>query len=146
MTDLFRDIPEERIEIVLNNIRNNLGRINLHDGHTIKRHVDVQLGVLQMRLTMSDIRYATSFYDFDVAKMAVQELLKQFFEEKIAGWLLSTYSDVLVLCADMEKGIGYGYRWQDKELYEGLSKIRLVLEKDISCDWGFRILTCFPIF
>lgn len=146
MVDLFRDIPEERIEIVLNNIRNNLGQINLRDGHTIKRHVDVQLGVLQMRLTMSDIRYATSFYDFDIAKMAVQELLRQCFEEKIAGWLLCSYNDVLVICADMEKGIGYGYRKQDKELYEGLSKMRLVLEKDPSCDWGFRILTCFPIF
>lgn len=146
MVDLFRDIPEERIEIILNNIRNNLGQINLRDGHTIKRHVDVQLGVLQMRLTMSDIRYATSFYDFDIAKMAVQELLRQCFEEKIVGWLLCSYNDVLVLCADMEKGIGYGYRKQDKELYEGLSKMRLVLEKDPSCDWGFRILTCFPIF
>lgn len=71
MIDLFRDISEERIEIVLNNIRNNLEQVNLRDGHTIRRHVDVQLGVLQTRLTMSDIRYATSFYDFDVAKMAV---------------------------------------------------------------------------
>ena len=146
MIDLFRDIPEERIEIILNNIRNNLEQINLRDGHTIKRHVDIQLGVLQMRLTMGDIRYATSFYDFDVAKMAVQELLKQCFEDKIAGWLLTGYSDVLVLRADMEKAIGYGYRRQDRELYEGLSKIRLVLEKDAECDWGFRILTCFPIF
>ena len=146
MVDLFRDIPEERIEMVLSNIRNNLEQVNLRDGHTIKRHVDVQLGVLQMRLTMSDIRYATSFYDFDVAKMAVQELLKQYFEEKIAGWLVSVYHDVLVLCADVGKEIGYGYRKQDNELYEGLSKIRLVLEKDASCDWGFRILTCFPIF
>ena len=78
--------------------------------------------------------------------MAVQELLKQCFEDKIAGWLLTGYSDVLVLRADMEKAIGYGYRRQDRELYEGLSKIRLVLEKDAECDWGFRILTCFPIF
>ena len=69
---------------------------------------------------MGDIRYATSFYDFDVAKMAVQELLKQCFEDKIAGWLLTGYSDVLVLRADMEKAIGYGYRRQDRELYEGL--------------------------
>ena len=48
MIDLFRDIPEERIEVILNNIKNNLEQINLRDGHTIKRHVDIQLGVLQM--------------------------------------------------------------------------------------------------
>lgn len=72
--------------------------------------------------------------------------MKQHFEEKIAGWLVSIYNDVLVLCADVGKEIGYGYRKQDNELYEGLSKIRMVLEKDASCDWGFRILTCFPIF
>lgn len=146
MIDLFRDIPEERIEIILNNIRNNLEQVNLREGHTIKRHVDIQPGVLQMRLTMRDIRYATSFYDFGVAKMAVQELLNQYFEDKIVGWLLTGHNDVLVLCADMEKAIGYGYRRQDRKLYEGLSKIRMVLEKDVECDWGFRILTCFPIF
>ena len=146
MIDLFRDIPEERIEIVLKNIRNNLERINLYDGHTVRKHVDVQLGILQTRLTMSDIQYATSFYDFDIAKVAIQTLLKQCFEEKIADWLLCAYSDVLVLCADMGKALGYGYRKQDKELYEGLSKMRLVLEKEAARDWGFRILTCFPIF
>lgn len=146
MIDLFRDIPEERIEIVLENIRNNLERVNLYDGHTIRKHVDVQLGILKTRLTMSDIQYATSFYDFDIAKMAVQTLLKQCFEEKIAGWLLGACSDVLVLRADMGKGIGYGYRKQDNELYEGLSKMRLVLEKEAARDWGFRILTCYPVF
>lgn len=53
MIDLFRDIPAERTELVLKNIRNNLGRVNLHDGHTIRKHVDVQPGVLRTRLALS---------------------------------------------------------------------------------------------
>lgn len=146
MVDLFRDIPEERIQIVVGNIRNNLERVNLYDGHTVKKHVDVQPGILWTRLTMSDIQYATSFYDFDIAKMAVQTLLKQRFEEKIADWLVCACSDVLVLCADMGKEIGYGYRKRDNKLYEGLRKVCLVLEKEAKRDWGFRILTSYPVF
>lgn len=146
MIDLFRDIPDERIDIVLNNIRNNLGKVNLYDGHTIKKHVDVQLGILKTRLTISDIKYATSFYDYEIAKMAVLSLLRQCFENRIVDWLLSAYSDVLVLCADMGQEIGYGYCKEDDELHEGLRKIRLVLEKEVERDWGFRILTCYPVF
>lgn len=146
MIDLFRDILDERIETVLNNIRSNLGKVNLYDGHTIKKHVDVQLGILKTRLTISDIRYATSFYDYEIAKMAVLSLLRQCFENRIADWLLCAYSDVLVLCADTGREIGYGYRREDDELHEGLRKIRLVLEKEEDRDWGFRVLTCYPVF
>ena len=146
MIDLFRDIPAERIELALRNIRNNLGRVDLYDGHTIRRHVDVQPGALKMRLTLGDIKFATSFYDYGIAKMAVQSMLEQCYEEKIAGWLTGIQSDILVLRADMGKKIGYGYRREDDELHEGLCKIRLVLEKEEERDWGFRILTCYPVF
>lgn len=88
MVDLFRDIPEEQIAVVLENIRRNLEKVNLYDGHTIRKHVDIQLGVLKTRLTATDIRYATSFYDFEIAAGAVQALLKQYYEERIAAWLV----------------------------------------------------------
>lgn len=146
MVDLFRDIPEERIEQILSNIRNNLGNVSLYDGHAVKKHVDIQLGVLKTRLSMSDIRYATSFYDFDMAKMAVKSLLEQCYEEQIAAWLLSACEDVLVLHTDLKRSIGYGYRKEDGLLREGLSKMRLVLQKEADRDWGFRIVTCFPVF
>ena len=120
--------------------------MGLHDGHTIRKHVDVQPGVLQTRLTFSDLRFATSFYDYRIAKMAVQSMLEQCYEEKIAAWLTGIHSDFLVLKSDTGKGIGYGYRREDEELHEGLRKIRLVLEKQPERDWGFRILTCYPVF
>ena len=104
MVDLFRDIPADRIELVLRNIRGNLGRVGLHDGHTIRKHVDVQPGVLQTRLTFSDLRFATSFYDYRIAKMAVQSMLEQCYEEKIAAWLTGIHSDFLVLKSDTGKG------------------------------------------
>lgn len=146
MVDLFRDIPADRIELALRNIRGNLGKVGLYDGHTIRRHVDVQTGVLQTRLASGDIRFATSFYDYRIARMAVQSMLEQCYEEKIATWLTGIHSDFLVLKSDTGKGIGYGYRREDDELYEGLRKIRLVLEKQAERDWGFRILTCYPVF
>lgn len=146
MVDLFRDIPEEQIEHILSNIRANLGRVDLYDGHTIKKHVDIQPGVLKTRITMSDIRYATSFYDFKIAKAAVKSLLEQCYEGKIARWLLSSYEDILVLHTDFRRAIGYGYRREDDTLHEGLSKMRLVLQKEEARDWGFRIVTCFPTF
>ncbi len=146
MVDLFRDIPEEQIAVVLKNIRRNLEKVNIHDGHTIQKHVDIQLGILKTRLTAGDIRYATSFYDFEIASAAVQSLLKQYYEEKIVSWLLSAIDDVLVLSANLNRSIGYGYRRDDDRVHEGLSKMRLVLEKEEKADWGFRILTCFPIF
>jgi hypothetical protein len=146
MVNLFKDIPEEQIAVVLENIRRNLEKVNLHDGHTIQKHVDIQLGILKTRLTAGDIRYATSFYDFEVAAAAVQSMLKQYYEEKIATWLLSVTDDVLVLTANLNSSIGYGYRRDDDRVHEGLSKMRLILEKEETLDWGFRILTCFPIF
>lgn len=146
MVDLFKDIPQEMIDQILRNIRDNLEMIDLYEGHTIKKHVDVQLGVLKTRLTISDIRYATSFYDFSIAKAAVIKLLRQNYEDRVASWLMSVENDILVLQKDLGMGLGYGYRKQDMTLYEGLSKIRLVLEKKAEKDWGFSIITCFPVF
>ena len=95
--------------------------------------------MLQTRLTFSDLRFATSFYDYRIAKMAVQSMLEQCYEEKIAAWLTGIHSDFLVLKSDTGKGIGYGYRREDEELHEGLRKIRLVLEKQPERDWALAL-------
>ena len=38
MVDLFRDIPEEQIAVVLENIRGNLEKVNLYEGHRSEEH------------------------------------------------------------------------------------------------------------
>lgn len=146
MIDLFKDVPEKTVEQILRNIKDNLEMIDLYEGHTIRKHVDIQLEILKTRLTISDIRYATSFYEFSIAKEAVVRLLKQSYEDTVASWLVSVGNDILVLQKDLGVKIGYGYRKQDMALYEGLSKMRLVLEKGAERDWGFRIVTCYPVF
>lgn len=144
--DLFKDIPDEVVERTLRNIRSNLERIDIYEGHTIRRHVDIQLEILKTRLTLRDLRYATSFYDFAIARTAIVALLKQCYEEKVENWLMSVGDDKLVLQKDFGKGIGYGYCREDMVLRENLTKLRLVLEKEAARDWGFRILTCYPVF
>lgn len=47
VVDLFRDIPEEQIAVVLENIRENLEKVSLYEGHTIRKHVDIQLDILR---------------------------------------------------------------------------------------------------
>lgn len=146
MIDLFKDIPDEVVERALRNIRLNLERIDIYGGHTIRRHVDIQLEVLKTRLTLMDLKYATSFYDFTIARAAIVTLLKQCYEEKVKDWLLAVGDDMLILQKDFGKGIGYGYCREDMILRENLTKMRLVLEKEAARDWGFRILTCYPVF
>lgn len=146
MIDLFKDIPDEVVERALRNIRLNLERIDIYEGHTIRRHVDIQLEVLKTRLTLMDLKYATSFYDFTIARAAIVTLLKQCYEEKVKDWLLAVGDDMLILQKDFGKGIGYGYCREDMILRENLTKMRLVLEKEAARDWGFRILTCYPVF
>ena len=63
MVDLFTDIPDDLIESTLQTIRENLDKVGLFGGHTLRRHTDIQLMVLKSRLTKEDIRYATSYWD-----------------------------------------------------------------------------------
>ena len=67
MVDLFADIPEEVIESTIKAIRENLDKVELYGGHTLRKHTDIQVQALKYRLTQEDIRYATSFWDMEVA-------------------------------------------------------------------------------
>ena len=121
MVDLFTDIPDDLIESTLQTIRENLDKVGLFGGHTLRRHTDIQLMVLKSRLTKEDIRYATSYWDIKVAAAVTSGLMHKFYDSEIVFWLKSSSS-------------------------ENLRKACLVLVKDPQADWGFRILTSYPMF
>jgi len=146
MTDLFKDVPEEIINRTLKEICRNLEHISVYDGHTLRRHADIQCLTLKTRLTSEDIQYATSYHDIEIAKIVVKSILKYQFDNVVKEWLLSTYTDILVLSGRFRRSIGYGYKKNDESLFENLNKAKLVLMKDGRADWGFKILTSYPAF
>lgn len=146
MVDLFADIPEEVIKSTLQSIRRNLDKVDLYGGHTLKKHADIQVQALRYRLTKEDIRYATSFWDMEVAVAVAQEMMRMYFDKEIEYWLRSNYSDYLPLIRKFKETVGYGFRRGEDKLQENLKKACLVLVKDADADWGFRILTGYPMF
>ncbi|WP_283680625.1 RNase A-like domain-containing protein [Parablautia sp. Marseille-Q6255] len=146
MVDLFADIPEEIVENTLRSIRANLDKVDLYGGHTLRKHSDIQVQALWCRLTREDIDYATSFWDMEVAVTVAQEMMRQCFDDEISFWLRNCWSDSLSLVKHFQKTIGYGFKKGEDMLQENLKKARLVLIKDKSADWGFRILTSYPLF
>lgn len=143
--NLFRDIPDDQIDIILRNIRNNLQQVSLYDGHAINRHVNIQPEQLKNRLSAEEMKYATSFYDMKIAKKVTVALMQMFYENRIKIWLLSG-NDFLMLHGRCRTGVGYGYQKGDESLYKDLQEVRIVLEKEETRDWGFRILTSYPTF
>ncbi len=146
MVDLFADVPEETVENTLQTIRRNLGRVGLYGGHTLRRHTDIQVLALKTRLTKEDILYATSYWDKEVADAAVKGIMQRFFDSNIIRWLRYGGSDHISLIGHFPETVGYGFRKGEETLEENLRKARLVLVKDREADWGFRILTSYPVF
>ena len=146
MVDLFTDIPDDLIESTLQTIRENLDKVGLFGGHTLRRHTDIQLMVLKSRLTKEDIRYATSYWDIKVAAAVTSGLMHKFYDSEIVFWLKSSSSDCISLIGHFPQTIGYGFRNAEERLNENLRKACLVLVKDPQADWGFRILTSYPMF
>lgn len=146
MVDLFVDIPETTIESTLQMIKKNLDKIELYGGHTLRRHTDIQILALKTRLTKEDIRYATSFWDMEIATAVTQGIMKQFYDDEIAYWLKGKYCDTLSLISNFPKTVGYGFKKGEEGLEENLKKACLVLVKDCKADWGFRIMTSYPMF
>ena len=87
MVDLFADIPRETVENTLQTIRENLDQVGLYGGHTLHRHADIQPLALKTRLATEDIRYATSYWDREVADAVVKGIMKSFFDPGITTWL-----------------------------------------------------------
>lgn len=145
MVNLFADIPEETIENTLQTIKKNLNKVNLYGGHTLNRHADIQVAVLKDRLTKEDILYATSYWDIDVAVAVTQSIMRKFYDSEIRYWLKSGHCDIMSLYGKFKKSIGYGFQKGGEQLEEDIRKACLVLVKDRNTDWGFRILTSYPV-
>lgn len=146
MVDLFTGIPDELIESTLQTIRENLDKVGLFGGHTLRKHTDIQLMVLKNRLTKEDIRYATSYWDVNVAAAVASGLMRKFYDSDIVFWLKNSSNDYISLIGRFPQTIGYGLRKGEDRLNENLRKACLVLVKDPQADWGFRILTSYPMF
>lgn len=146
MVNLFADIPKETINSTLLMIKKNLAKVNLYGGHTLRRHADIQVMALKIRLTNEDIRFATSYWDFEIAVAVVQGIMRRYYDTEIAEWLRHDYGDCLPLFAKFNKTLGYGFKKDHEQLEENLRKACLVLVKDSKADWGFRILTSYPMF
>ena len=83
MVDLFAGIPEENIIKSLDWISQNLDKVGLEGGHTLRRHTDIQVRALQFRLKEEDVRFATSFWDAEIAAAVVLELLQKNYQAEI---------------------------------------------------------------
>lgn len=146
MVDLFADVPEAIIEKALCNIRENLHLIGEEGAGRQEKYTDVQVYELQTRLSMEDVEFATSFWDFEVARAAATGLLKQCYESHIIPWLRGKESDTLPVYGAFQKPVGYGLRMGDRELHEDLHTVCLNLVKDADSDWGFRMVSGYPVF
>lgn len=146
MVDLFTGIPDELIESTLQTIRENLDKVGLFGGHTLRKHTDIQLMVLKNRLTKEDIRYATSYWDVNVAAAVASGLMRKFYDSDIVFWLKNSSNDYISLIGRFPQTIGYGFWKGEDRLNENLRTACLVLVKDPQADWGFRILTSYPMF
>ena len=146
MVDLFTGIPDELIESTLQTIRENLDKVGLFGGHTLRKPTDIQLMVLKNRLTKEDIRYATSYWDVNVAAAVASGLMRKFYDSDIVFWLKNSSNDYISLIGRFPQTIGYGFRKGEDRLNENLRTAFLVLVKDPQADWGFRILTSYPMF
>lgn len=146
MVDLFADVPEEITQNTLQTIRRNLDQVGLYGGHTLRKHTDIQILALKSRLTKEDIRYATSYWDVEVANAVVSGIMRKCFDSSITAWLKYGCSDWISLVGQFQGSIGYGFRKGEEKLEENLRKACLVLIKDTDADWGFRILTSYPMF
>lgn len=81
-----------------------------------------------------------------MALAVAQGIMRRFYDDEIAYWLKGKYCDILPMIARFPKTVGYGFKKGEEVLEEDLRKACLVLVKDPGADWGFRILTSYPMF
>lgn len=120
MVDLFADVPEEITQNALQTIRRNLDQVGLYGGHTLRKHTDIQILALKSRLTKEDIRYATSYWDVEVANAVVSGIMRKCFDSSITAWLKYGCSDWISLVGQFQGSIGYGFRKGEEKLEENV--------------------------
>lgn len=116
MVDLFTGIPDELIESTLQTIRENLDKVGLFGGHTLRKHTDIQLMVLKNRLTKEDIRYATSYWDVNVAAAVASGLMRKFYDSDIVFWLKNSSNDYEKVADELQMTAPEGYGFDCRKI------------------------------
>ena len=113
-------------------------------GHTLERHVGKTYDELFLRSLKIDAEAITTFTNKQIAVKAVKRVLRNNAEE-VALWLSNPLKDQIVLEFTHLHPIGMGIFKGKKNPFYNLMNSRIVLERDLGCELGFKILTAFPI-
>lgn len=107
--------------------------------------LEEEIGYQDSSANPENIQY-TSYWDVNVAAAVASGLMRKFYDSDIVFWLKNSSNDYISLIGRFPQTIGYGFRKGEDRLNENLRKACLVLVKDLQADWGFRILTSYPMF
>ncbi|URZ05799.1 RNase A-like domain-containing protein [Clostridium felsineum] len=136
-----RDSQVDKIQSVGNDI---LDTMEKNGGHTLERHVSKSNEYLIRRAIQEDVEAATCYTDKSTATKAVQENLRKN-SYNISKWLNEESSGRKIFDVTNEHIIGKGVLADKKHVIYNLNKSRVVLIRDASSEFGFRILTSFPL-
>ena len=112
-------------------------------GHTLEKHVAQTYDELMIRAAKG-LKNATTFTNKRIATKAVKENLKHH-TEKIALWLNDPLENQIILEFSHSYPLGKGVLKGKKAPFNNLTSSRIVLKKDVTHDFGFKIVTAFPI-
>ncbi|MFS0558362.1 polymorphic toxin-type HINT domain-containing protein [Brevibacillus sp. 179-C9.3 HS] len=130
---------------VLRNVGDDiLDKMEKVGGHTLEKHVSKTNEELINRANKEDVEAATSFTDKSTAIKSVQENLRRNADE-IALWINESDTGRKIFEMDHAFPIGKGVLQDKKKIKYDLTYSRLVLVRDLSQEWGFKILTAFPV-
>ena len=114
-------------------------------GHTLERHVAKTSTDLAKRMSKrSLVTSASSFTNKRTAIKAVKESLKHN-AERIASWLNDPLIDKIIIEFSHTHPIGSVVPKVKKNPLYNLTNSRMVLKKDLTSGFGFKIVTAFPI-
>ena len=141
--------PQKWAEYIAHKIRNIgddiLDIMEKAGGHTLELHVGQTYDELLVRSFAKRKIDITTFKNKNLAVKSVKQSLKHN-SDKIISWLKNSEKDILVLEFSHKHPIGTGiFKGKRTPCYD-LKTSRIVLEKDYKQEFGFKMLTAFPIF
>jgi hypothetical protein len=114
-------------------------------GHTLEQHVSKTCSDLSRRIAKSRfIKIASSFTTKRTALQAIKKSLRRNAEE-IASWFTNSTKDQMVLEFSYQYPIGTAMLNKKKNPLYNLTYLRIILRRDLTNEFGFKILTAFPI-
>jgi hypothetical protein len=130
---------------VLRNVGDDiLDKMEAAGGHTLERHVSMTNEELIKRAIQENVEAATSFTNKSTAIKAVQENLRKNADE-IAKWINESDTSRKIFDVSHTYAIGKGVLEDKKHVVYDLKNSRMVLVRDESQEFGFKIITAFPI-